>query len=486
VLLTLSRLALRHILSAERKAVAAVQRNRSLAVRTIARLLRSASDDDPEDGAPLHPAEVTRRRVRDGAVARAMAFVVRLATALNAKAVVVFRARTVGVVSVVLGVVSAYVAGIRAGIELAVRQVVSTISAACTRLVALVTSAIQRVVAGVVALASRVAAAVGRMVSVAVGIVRGIISSFSTLLTNILERIRTFVNGLIDRVIRFLTRGAAVSTDTSEVTAGAAAYSPASLNASASAAFAAPAILPALGAIAEGLAAIWAFIAGLELAVVLWWVGLILLILLVLAVIIYLVYRALNDKEIEDKIKDKPTDKPVDRPKDKPDPKEKPDPRKPKPDDPPPPPPPPEPRPQKPWFWDPKPKVAKAAIRGAVDARASTPVMHYEAHHCWPEYVGGHKDQPLMGARYSVHRTIHDGGGLHAAMAVAAASSGFVLSRTTAGNAAFIAHMRGDKGARDRFSAALFGYYASLNSITDPPIPPPAYAPGIAYSYARV
>jgi hypothetical protein len=91
-----------------------------------------------------------------------------------------------------------------------------------------------------------------------------------------------------------------------------------------------------------------------------------------------------------------------------------------------------------------------------------------------------------MGARYSVHRTIHDGGGLHAAMAVAAASSGFVLSRTTAGNAAFIAHMRGDKGARDRFSAALFGYYASLNSITDPPIPPPAYAPGIAYAYARV
>jgi hypothetical protein len=47
--------------------------------------------------------------------------------------------------------------------------------------------------------------------------------------------------------------------------------------------------------------------------------------------------------------------------------------------------------------------------------------------------------------------------------------------------------MRTTKQARDDFSTRMFTYYGGvLNTVTDPPVPPPAYAPGIAHSYARI
>ena len=56
---------------------------------------------------------------------------------------------------------------------------------------------------------------------------------------------------------------------------------------------------------------------------------------------------------------------------------------------------------------------------------------------------------------------------------------------TAVGNAKFIARMRRDKAVRAQFSAALLAYYLGLNLITDLPIPPTAYTPGIVYAALR-
>lgn len=70
-------------------------------------------------------------------------------------------------------------------------------------------------------------------------------------------------------------------------------------------------------------------------------------------------------------------------------------------------------------------------------------------------------------------------------MATVAAGMGYPLAPNVT-NHAFIAHLRATPTDKRLFSATILGFYAGLNTVTSPPIPPAAYAPGVAYSFARI
>jgi hypothetical protein len=147
-------------------------------------------------------------------------------------------------------------------------------------------------------------------------------------------------------------------------------------------------------------------------------------------------------------------------------------------------------RPAKPLYWRPSFKTRKTppdgawyATDGGLDAHQLTNYQ-WDGHHVWPKYVGGPKAQPLMSVRSQIHQNIvHPG--LHTTMATVAAPWGFTLVRNRT-DRAFINHLHQNPRDRTTFAAAMIGYYASLNLITHPTIPPAAYTTGVSYSYTRL
>jgi hypothetical protein len=454
------------------------------ATGTIQHLVEESADDaDPQDPGAHDPKRRDPARLaRDGVLVRAIRRVYRAGRATMRLVVARHRAHTGSLVAIAVGWAGRLARQVREVVRLTVSRIAVLIGAEVRNIVAKIRDVITRIRTQVTRMIDRFLAAVVGLVRTAITWVGTQVRSFLAFVRGLPARIVSAVRGLVSRAVAALTSGSWPEVDVAAMTTGTAAYGPATLEASAGAAVAIPAFWPLLAELGTLLAEIAAVIGAVELSVLLWWVAVILLVIAIV-VLLVLAFQAYSDKEIERRIRDK--EKQKDKTDDKPDPKKKPD------DPPPPPPPPPRRRRRKPFFWDPKPQVAKAGSRGAIDAHVQVPRMHYEAHHCWPEYVGGAPDQPLMGARVSVHNYIHGGAGtgsLHDAMALVAHSEGFPqLFRDTAKNGPFIARLRTSKPARDRFAAALFGYYGgTLNAETDPPVPPPAYAPGIAFAYARL
>jgi hypothetical protein len=144
---------------------------------------------------------------------------------------------------------------------------------------------------------------------------------------------------------------------------------------------------------------------------------------------------------------------------------------------------------RKPWWWNASMTYSLAVktggIPGTLDTRsplgAKAPL---HGHHVWPEYAGGHPDQPLMSVRDTVHL-----GDLHRML------DGFIAVTSTAlghratrngDNYAFVREMRRSPTKRAAFAGSLLGFYRALNLRTDPPIPAAAYAPGVTYAAAKL
>lgn len=484
----------RVLVSAQHAAIARIAAAMTAGLAAIARVQDAAAPDPPPAGG-RGAVRGPRQKVRDAVAAAAMAMVVLRARVAFHLALGLFRMRTANLLSLVVGYFLSVAAKFAVTVLWAGLEVVARIRAAVAEAVRKVFAMVQQVVSQVVSLVAGIIAQTRAVVPKVVRHVRGLVTTVLDYLTALARRVIGALRDLVVAGIKASTGGLFPSIDLSVATRPGAAFSPQVLQSQAVVAFAAPAVLPALPAFLEGLAALGAFIAGLEPAVALWWLALILLvILLIVAIVLY--YRQRSHKEIEGKVREREKGRAPDK---KRDPEKKLDPRRLRdpdklPDDPPRPPPT-DPVPDEhgearpPFYWDPRTRVQKAALQGAVDARQRAVRMHYEGHHCWPEYLGGSPDQPLMGVRVTVHHVIHGRGPrcLHDHVAPVARSYGFILVRDTAANQPWIAKMRTTKQARDDFSKAMLVYYGVvLNTVTDPPVPAPAYAPGIAHSYARM
>lgn len=89
-----------------------------------------------------------------------------------------------------------------------------------------------------------------------------------------------------------------------------------------------------------------------------------------------------------------------------------------------------------------------------------------------------------MGIRSFVHLSV-----MHPSMLNPALLLAFpITTRTTdPKNVAFIARLRIDAAKRLEVAAVLTGFYSTaLNAVTDPPIPPSAYIPGITSSLVDI
>jgi hypothetical protein len=144
---------------------------------------------------------------------------------------------------------------------------------------------------------------------------------------------------------------------------------------------------------------------------------------------------------------------------------------------------------RKPWWWNAAMRyslvVKSGGIPGTLDTRSplgSSAPLH--GHHVWPEYAGGHPDQPLMSVRDTVHL-----GDLHRMLDafITVSSTGLGHPATRRGNNyAFVREMRRNPTKRAAFAGSLLGFYRALNLRTDPPIPVAAYAPGVTYAAIKL
>jgi hypothetical protein len=106
----------------------------------------------------------------------------------------------------------------------------------------------------------------------------------------------------------------------------------------------------------------------------------------------------------------------------------------------------------------------------------------WSGHHVWPKYAGGPEDQPLMGIYEYVHNIY-----VHPVLnGILTRMFDITQNTTDPKNIQFIADLRTDPALRSRFALALTSFYAHLNSLSSPPIPPEAYLLGINESYARL
>jgi len=144
-----------------------------------------------------------------------------------------------------------------------------------------------------------------------------------------------------------------------------------------------------------------------------------------------------------------------------------------------------------PFSWDPTITVAKAVgSGGTVGALVLGPGvpspptgLRFDAHHVWPKFIGGPEKQPLMGIFSFIHLSI-----MHPLMLNPLLTTTFgITTRTTdPKNVAFIARLRTDSAERLRVAGILTGFYLSLNTQTNPPIPASAFTPGISSSFVDI
>jgi hypothetical protein len=217
------------------------------------------------------------------------------------------------------------------------------------------------------------------------------------------------------------------------------------------------ALAPALPAMWEGLVllaeAIVAAIAAVDIAVVLWWAGIIILILAVIALIIYLIYMAVTSTSVP-KVKAKPRVKPRVRRR----------PRRTR-------------RCTKPFMWNPGFSVGKA-MPGILDFCGPRAPFVPHAHHSWPMFAGGLPVQPLMAINGNLHLSI-----LHPTLLDPFLKARFGITRSIALNAAFIASLSADRKLRNRLAAELTAFYVGFSAGScSPGIPPTVYGSGIGAS----
>lgn len=133
--------------------------------------------------------------------------------------------------------------------------------------------------------------------------------------------------------------------------------------------------------------------------------------------------------------------------------------------------------------------IASGGIPGALDWCFQTALpftdpklIMWHAHHPWPMYIGGTVDQPKMGVRHSLHIQF-----LHPTLLKYLQEEFPEITSQESTNEDLVAKLRIDKNLRQKLSLKLKKFYLNiLNTLTDPGIPPEAYARGIRHTLASM
>ncbi len=134
----------------------------------------------------------------------------------------------------------------------------------------------------------------------------------------------------------------------------------------------------------------------------------------------------------------------------------------------------------KPLTWVPvtvEKAVTSGGVPGALEfttAPRTPATWQWEAHHCWPKFMGGPEDQPLMGARHDVHQTV-----LHPLIFAGLRDKHQLLTSYTSTNREFIARVQEDADYRRRVHADLSQVYLLVTSMTSPVLPKEAWERGL-------
>lgn len=288
--------------------------------------------------------------------------------------------------------------------------------------------------------ATKVSQALRDIASTVLDLVRAPVTALAGAGRSVVDGARSLLRSVAGRVREFLTGGGGGQDDTA-VTAPLEDFTTARLRSAARMASPPAAVI----VIAVPVAA------GVSIATVLWWVGVVLLVIAVL-VLLYLLIEAM--------LKNPPQATPRQREKTRLRRERK--------------------RTRKPFRWN------LRFLGGILDwnGRLGAGSQPIHGHHSWPRYVGGAFDQPLMHVRHDIHlHVIHPE--LHVAIAAYAATKNFVVVPNAVA-VPFIAHLRANPADKAAFAAALTAYYLVLHSQTDPGIPPSAYGAGIADSALKL
>lgn len=288
--------------------------------------------------------------------------------------------------------------------------------------------------------ATRVAGALRGIASTMLDIVRAPVTALVTVGRSVADGARSLLRSVISRVRQFLTGGRS-DGDESSVTAPLGEFTRSRLRSAAR--MASPPAAAAVIAIP--------IFAGVSIAAILWWLGIILLVIAAIVLLVMIIQKIVSAP---------PRPVPRDRPRERARRRRR--------------------RSRKPFRWN------LRFLGGILDwnGRLDPGGQPLHGHHSWPKYVGGAPEQPLMDVRHDIHlHVIHPE--LHVDMAAFAATKGFtVLPNVRA--ITFITYLQTNPGDKAAFAAAMTAYYLLLHTQTDPGIPPGAYGSGIAYSAARL
>ena len=365
---------------------------------------------------------------------------VALVRAENAATVQEARRVQSGVVAATRASAGEYLGRIRAGIATIAQRLLQIGAEVVARAREAVTAVVRQALELVRGYASRVAGALRDIASTVLGLIRAPVTALGNVARSVVEGARSLLRSVVGR-IRQLVTGGSIGSDDAAVTSPLQDFTASRLRSAAQ--MASPPAAAAAIAIPV--------IIGVELAVILWWLGIALLVVAVI-VMLYLLIREL--------VRARPRPIPRDRPRERARRRRK--------------------RGAKPFRWNLRFLGGILDWNGRLD-RGPQPI---HGHHSWPKYVGGAPEQPLMQVRHDIHlHVIHPE--LHAAMATFAASKGFPIVENAFATA-FIAHLRTNPGDKATFVGVMTAYYLLLHSQTDPGIPPTAYGSGIAYSAARL
>lgn len=458
------RAAIGEIDRAEARALRDIETNRDNGRRSIDHILEfcyGGGDYPAEESTIGHMDAVASTSSKDefeSAARAAMAATVQQTANVNASVVRGLVEATSSIVGLIGRSIATWLGGIWTRVQDAYRQVVSRVSEVVNQIITRVGEAIANVINGIVAAVGRMAALLGSVLNAITGVLRAPIDRLRNAATAVFDGVRNLLRSIISRVANLLT-GGSPSADTGGLTSQVDGFTPTRLASEAQ--MASPPVAAAIPLIALGGIVITAEM----ILVALMWVAIIGIVLLALYAIYLLIKRHAAKAPAVPRAPAIPRVRPRVR-------------RRPR-------------RRRKPLTWNPSLSygvvTASGGMPGTLDTTAKLPAKApLHGHHSWPKYVGGPQVQPLMSIRDTVHQNkVHPE--LHAVMAAAARGMGpgFVLVRNVR-DLRFIAHLRGNATDRATFAAVMSGYYASLNAITDPPIPPPAYGLGIASSIGRI
>ncbi|MDX3659888.1 hypothetical protein PV646_21525 [Streptomyces sp. ID05-26A] len=346
-----------------------------------------------------------------------------------------------GILAATRASASEYANRLREGIA-AVGQKVGSIAAdVFAKVREAVTAVVRQALDVVRGYATKVSQALRDIASTVLDLVRAPVTALADAGRSVVDGARSLLRSVAGRIREFLTGGGGGGQNDAAVTAPLEGFTTARLRSAAR--MASPPA--AAAAIAIPIAA------GVSIATVLWWLGIVLLVIAVI-VLLYLLI-----KEIA-KAKPKPVPREGERERAR---------RRRK-------------RSKKPFRWNLRFRGGTLDWNGKLGG-GGHPI---HGHHSWPKYVGGAFDQPLMNVRHDIHlHVIHPE--LHVDIAAFAATKKFVVVPNAVA-VAFIAHLRANPGDKAQFAAVMLAYYLLLHTQTDPGIPPGAYGAGIGDSAVKL